>query len=363
MHRLLLPVMERQARCFSSEEPIGGIQPRWTEDVLDGDDDHYYVLAAYVVAYQNGNSAESDALFIDVYELWITAFRDFAEQKDWKVCVGEDIEYEATASSDCTGWNWDMEDGTPDAWNPTGGNAKSGSMQIPYTDSARASNSWFGDVYGIVNVLCEDGDGNDHHLYSHNMTPSRKAKVFFNPDLNVNGGAPSTASPPCWYIFWKDGGVVQDMALFGYNQDGSHANIYGYWNGSGLYLCPLACKENSGPETLNDMNGNPFSMTGTGHHLDCVAETIIHEEYHKYVDDTWGSSPGSDSDGLPDGEENTPSQTYFPVSNPNNYNTFNYTYDGTFQDQEVRCRIREIQAKPATYPANDWSMDSENPQW
>ena len=141
--------------------------------------------------------------------------------------MADDIAYGAIASSDCTSWDWDMEDGFPDAWNPTGGNAKSGTgLVIPNTDKARASNDWFGDAYGTVNVFCEDGEGTNYRFYSTSMSPSRKTQVFFEPDTDVDGNTvivssapdyPLTAKPPAWFVFWKDGDVVEGMSTCSYS--------------------------------------------------------------------------------------------------------------------------------------------------
>ena len=122
---------------------------------------HKYSTPIYCTATISGKTAISSTINVDVYELWIKEFKDTATGKAWKVCVGRDISYEAISSSDCVNWNWDMEEGIPDAWNPTGGNAKSGTtMKIPYSDLSRASNSWFGNEYGEVNVSCKDAEGN-----------------------------------------------------------------------------------------------------------------------------------------------------------------------------------------------------------
>jgi len=100
-----------------------------------------------------------------------------------------------------------------------------------------------------------------------------------------------------------------------------------------------------------------------GKHLQCVAETICHEKYHKYCDDHYSGSTDTDGDGLPDAEENTPSKGYFKVSDPTNPDTFNYNYGGGYEDQEVRCRLEEIHNCGAVYPSKDWSADPENSQW
>lgn len=290
--------------------------------------------------------------------------------KEWKAVVGEPIEFSAEADASCTDWDWDMEDGFPDTWNPVGGNVQTGTMTIPYSDLSKASNSWFGDRYGTVGVSCKDAEGNVHEILSTDMVPAQKVKVFFDPDKNVDGGVPSNAKPPCWFIFWKDGGVVEDINLCSYSHE---PGLFGYWSAlTGMVLCPLAGDVNSGPETLLDLSGNPFTMTGSGRHIDCVAETITHELNHRDIDDAWGGigavrAEHADTDGLPDSEENSPSESFYHVSLPNDPDSYNYNYAPAgaydYSDNEVRCRIIEIKKKKMTYPLKDWSKDIYNPLW
>ena len=129
------------------------------DQVPAGTADHKFTTPIYAVASKNGMSCTSNTLNIDVHELWIKTFQDAGTGRAWRVCIASNISYEAYASSDCTSWSWQMPDGIFScAWNPTGGNTKSGtSMQIPNSDKARASNSWFGTAYGTVYVYCVDG--------------------------------------------------------------------------------------------------------------------------------------------------------------------------------------------------------------
>ncbi|HOY32567.1 MAG TPA: hypothetical protein PKW80_11870 [Bacteroidales bacterium] len=339
------------------------------DQVPDGDADHKFTTPIYVEAENGDCSATSPTINLDVYELWIDYVKDNTTGKAWKVVVGEFISYSAIASSDCSDWQWEAPDGIWDNWGTTGGTSKTGTdLRIPYSELSSASNSDFGDAYGTIRVSCQDGEGNSHTFSSTDMTPANKVKIFFDPDLNVNGGAPSTANPPCWFVFWKDGEVVEDMDICTYDQ----TLDYGAWSPTdGLQLGPLACDVNGPTETLNDMSGNAFNMTGTGKHLKCVAESMTHELHHRDCYNAWGNfgtiGPNhDDTDGLPNGEEAAPSRTYFHVSDSTNHNTFNYAlYAGTgYADQEVRCRIIEISpGVKATFPSKDWSKDPENPKW
>jgi hypothetical protein len=179
------------------------------DDVPDNDSDHNFETPVYFKVTIDGVTYQSTTKNIKVWELWIKEFKDNANNKDWKVCVGDAISYEAESSKHCKNWDWDMEDGFPDAWDVEPGNSKKGTnMKIKYSSLSDAKNSWFGEKYGTVNVWCEDGENNNHRFYSTDMTPSKKAKVFFPESENCEGKSPTTASPPCWYLFWAGTAVT-----------------------------------------------------------------------------------------------------------------------------------------------------------
>jgi hypothetical protein len=337
--------------------------------VPDGDADHKYTTTVYAEAKYKNGKLTSDSINIDVYELWIDYVKHMEDStKEWKIVVGHSFRCNAIASSDCINWKWSMEDGFPDQWELQGiTDQKTALPHIPWSNLEGAENSDFGDTYGTLTVSCEDADGNEYTFNSTDMTPSRKVQVFFNPNVNIEGLPPSTEKPPCWFIFWKDGGVVEDMDLDFIEYD--HSRDFGAWVESQgkLYLGPMAVDSNSGPEYLFNMDGVMFEMTGQGVHLQCVAETITHELYHKYVDEVLKSTgEHHDSDELPDQNEQVPGEVYFYRSDPYNNNTFSYALYASsgYADQEVRCRILEIQpGVKKIYPALDWSMDPLNPKW
>jgi hypothetical protein len=341
------------------------------DTVPPGDADHKYKTSVYAEAKYKNGTLTSDTIKIDVYELWIEYVRYYNDNtRLWKVVVGEAFEYSAIASSDCKNWNWKMEDGVPDQWHPSpvvGEEWKKGTLMIPFNDLSGAENSDFGDAYGTITVSCEDEEGNEYSFSSTDLNPSQKVKVFFDPDKNIEGNDPSTDKPPCWFIFWKDGKVVEGMDMD--NCVYRNNIVYGAWNAEEqlLKLGPLACDKGDGPETLLDRSGNVFSMTGSGKHLSCVAETIRHELYHKAVSDSMANvMPQSDSDELPDPEEISPNRSIFKSSDPDTSNTFHYNSDTyrSYADQEVRCRIIEISpGVKKTFPDLDWSKDIENPKW
>lgn len=338
--------------------------------VLDGDADHKYTTSVYVEAKYKNGTLKSDPINIDVYELWIEYVRyHFDPTKEWKIVVGYTIDYSAIASSDCINWNWRMEDGVPDQWHLQNGDSKNGNlMMIPFTDLADAENSDFGDAYGTMTVSCEDGEGNEHTFISTEMNPPRKVQVFFDPDRNLEGLNPSTAKPPCWYIFWRQGKVVEDMDMdiIGYKHDEDYGAYY--INENKLYLGPLADDTHDGPDSLVNLYGVTFHFRGTGKHLNCVAEVMTHELYHKLVyDSIYFLGPHHDRDDLPDPIEIHPERLYFQETSPDTSDTFNwhFVYYQSYADQEIRCRTVEIQpgAVKKTYPELDWSMDPQNPKW
>jgi len=340
------------------------------DDVLAGDTDHKFSTPIFVTVYDNfTHSATSNILWIDVYELWIDYFRDNATSKDWKVVVNKNIAYNAIASSDCTNWEWDMADGVPDCWNPTGGDEKVSTtgpspMVIPNSDLPSAGN-WdhFGKAYGTIKVFCEDGEGNNHTFYSTSMYTSdfpagwgtKKAEVFFEKSATTNPGG----STPNWYYYWKGGGVCGIDSSVHYDNSAD----YGFYvpGEDHVHVCNAAPGTNTGPETYTRVPGDSITVTGQGSGIDCVAETIAHEKYHKYVYETFNGQTDSDTDGVPDGEEPTLlGITTVAIASPDTYNMGgSYVAYG---DEEIRCRKKELNTGITVYPLKDWS-DTDGKNW
>jgi hypothetical protein len=144
---------------------------------------------------------------VTVYKLAVEYFRQAQTGKDWKVVVGDNIDYKATAPDNCTDWQWKLKGVQIEFWHLAGGNAASGSdLIIPYTDLIQAKNSDFGSTHGLIEVSCKDVDGNTYTSSSDNLGDFH-AKVFFDPERNIEGGPGSTAKPPCWFVFWREGAV------------------------------------------------------------------------------------------------------------------------------------------------------------
>ncbi len=251
--------------------------------VPEGNPDHFFDTPIYVeVQLQACDPVTSDTLDIRVYELWINDFRHHASGRDWQVVVGEAIEYAATASSDCTSWDWDMEDGFPDVWNPSGGNAKTGAnMVIPFTDLPGLDGDDFGDEYGTVNVFCEDGEGNNHRVYSADLAPPRLAKVFSDPALDTSGSPPNQSSPPCWFLFWQNG-ACPDLDEFEYrhmNAYGESQVIFGWFWDTHILRVGIPAGGTHYPNGLL-INGVQY---GGASGIDCCAEVVVHEMHHNVL--------------------------------------------------------------------------------
>jgi hypothetical protein len=323
---------------------------------------HYFDTTVYAEVTYKGVTAKSNVLDIRVYRLYILKFNNLSPAKIRKVCVGSNIDYEAVASSDCQNWSWEMPDGIFNAWNISGNKKNGTDIKIPYSDLARASNSWFGDTYGSVKVTCKDGDNN-----MKTFTGSKWIKVFFPPDVNVDGAAPTNDKPPCWFVFWKDGCVVNGMAQFNFTNE----MVMGKYSNGQLYLGkPCLNKRYATQLTRKSRTGYPtctVTVTGNDEYIDAVAGTISHELYHKFT----YTHTGTDSDGdmVTDSREVTPEKSYFPITFTNDYDSFDlsnniFGYSGyTRGDQEFRCRLENIHNKQIIDKSKDWAADNRNPLW
>ena len=320
------------------------------DDVLDGDSDHYFDTPVYVDVEDNfGHFITTSSYWVRVWELYIEYFRDNASgtAKPWKVVVGKDIAYSATASPDCTNWCWDMAEGIPDQWNPTGGNAKSGTaMVIPNSDLPSDSH-WdhFGTAYGQVKVFCEDEEGNNHTFYSTSMNPSQKASVFFDPTVATHPGGGSDN----WFYYWK-------YALFGSvsNVSWNAATAYGSTNlGTGA----IVIGESGNNDYATAYNHFPLfgyaRPTADGKsYIDLFYSVLKHELQHRADGPYFGGVPDADGDNLPDARD--------PF--PGTLNGAGYTeYTGAnawLGDWECSARNVEGVVAPA---ASDWSEGGK--QW
>jgi hypothetical protein len=324
------------------------------EQVLAGDPDHYYDTPIRVTAQDNfTHQAASEQIEIRVWELWIEFFRDLASGKDWKVIVGQSIVYKAISAQYCKNWNWDMPDGWPDAWNPTGGNAKQGTMTIPNSDMP-SDNDDFGSTYGTVKVFCEDEEGNNHTFYSTSM--GNKAEVFFNPTAFTNPGGNS----PNWFYYWNQTSAGSSSVSYNSSAGMGVTTAYGTTIGGKRKItgvdAPLIGPGTYGSDTLG---GNSTCNEGTFNGgvisgIDLFHIVVQHEMLH-YSDVSSGIDKwDDDSDWLHNDMEldlNT-NGTWDPgETNPNDDDTHNLSCPSTDIDAEYRTYRAEV---------TDWAVDIGN---
>lgn len=314
---------------------------------------------------------------VTVFKFGIEYFR-YTAGKEWKVVLGEPIEYSAIASADCKDWNWKM--GSDDIWHLVDfkKDKNKGEMKIStefFSKIVFKENSMFGDTNGEITVTCTDGEGIKHTFSTTEINPQKKVMVFFDPLKNKAGIADvSDTYPPAWFFYWKEGEVVEDMKLCTFVLQPKYQNSSGYWEESTkkMVLCPLAISQHQ-QISLKDLNGKPFNVGGRGVHLQAVGELIAHELHHRDINKISGGpgpvKPGHmDTDGISDDEENSPSEKFLPRSLPDNPDSFGLKYQKTesgidYSDNEVRCLIIEIFKPKTTHPEKDWSKSDHNPKW
>ena len=385
---------------------------------------------------------------LNLIQLWINYFRDaaFGSSKDWKVVIRKPIEYSVNATSDCT-CDWEIS-GPTKTWtlkNNMMTTLSNRDLEISPTSIVNirvggydftGKNSWLGSANGQVKLTCKDSKGNSKiRLLSDQITTNPSAvKIFFDMYKDVYGRNASHNSststdantrtgglifslipanmgalyfPPLWYLFWKEGNVIpklNDLDRFGNplfvwmadDPTPSAVQGYGAWTkislSSGtpfekIILHNQATKPNYG-SVFTDKASKRFLLGGTGTHLQCLAETMRHELYHKFVDDIWGgpftlgtSRVGhSDTDGLPDTEELLGYiADNLPLTYVNNPDTYNIRYSPIkyyvsalqdYSDNELRCLVMErdvstipLSATVIYYPSSDWSNSIDNINW
>jgi|GEM_PF-3473983 len=357
-------------------------------NVLANDADHYFDTPIYVTVADNfTHTATSSTISIRVYELWIDYFRDNTSSKDWKVVVNKNIAYNAIASSDCTNWAWDMADGFPDCWNPTGGSAKTGTtMKIPNSDLPSSGN-WdhFGKAYGTIKVFCEDGEDNNHTFYSTSMYTSdfpagwgtKKAEVYFDPGRNITGGTTiNNSNPPCWFEYWNetsagDSAIEYDHSLVSPTL-GATGFTYNIVTNQIISVgAPRVGRDADGSVTM----GGPSSTNhgtmnaGVATGIDCFHAVVKHEKLH-YTDFTAGIGQANadldfivatlEIDENSDGDMIDPGET-----DPGTLDTHSITCPSTDNDdKEYRTYYRNANvwnADVGNYDDVDWSTGGK--QW
>lgn len=308
------------------------------DKVPDGDPDHKFTTPIYAeVKFKTCTLTPSNTVNIDVHELWIDYVR-FSAAKPWKVVVGEPFAYNAIASSDTKNWEWDMEDGFPDMWNPAGGNAKTGTMTIPDSDLPD-DDEWndFGETYGTVNAFCEDGEDNNHEIASTDLIPSMKVKVFFDGVLTTNPGG----TDKNWFYYWK-------YALFGNISTVSYdpSIVYGSTNTSGVTIGDNTNADYATAYNHTAMFGYPRPTADGKSRIDLFYSVTTHELQHLVDIPFLGVGTDTDGDLLPDSRDPFPAVL-------NGAGFVEYTGANAWRgDWEHKARAVEGVVAPA---AKDWS--------
>jgi hypothetical protein len=265
-------------------------------NVLDGDEDHYYTTVAKAALFADGQlNSTSNQININVYELWIKDVTG-PESKPWKVVVGEDFACEAIASKHCTNWDWDMEDGFFDVWNPeTIINGQNASLIINESidDMPHKDNwDWFGDSYGTLNVFCEDAEGNNHRIYSTEQQTDLKIKVFYKPERLMN---PSNQIPNCFY-YWQGAyfGDVDNLTYSSSEDYGTTARTTGFITYGDL-TNPLFTTPYSHEQEMNNELSQPYTLPRDGLSKIGLFHCVIsHELQHRQDFLVYDHIPDSD---------------------------------------------------------------------
>lgn len=192
-------------------------------------------------------------------------------------------------------------------------------------------------------------------------------EVFFAKWAKNHGGG--SATDPNWFFYWQNGGVcgIGTNCIY----DGSRPDDYGCcFPGTAdtfIHLCPWAPQINSGPESYfsnrasegygTSTNGE-IIVTGHGQGIQCVAETIQHEQEHLNIYNQFNGQTDTDGDGIRDTSETTNSATSYGgvTSDPTNANTYNMgAIYGSYGDNEIRCRKIELNLTISIHPNLDWA--------
>jgi len=208
-------------------------------------------------------------------------------------------------------------------------------------------------THGEKTVVCTVKFTNTENGWSGTDSKTQRFKLFF-----VKKGYDQGGTTPNWFIYWKADGAVPNMDVAVYSPE---AMGYGrYDTGTGkVFLTPYSADQHYPVTVTVSVTGESFggpSVTG----IDCTAEIVAHELYHKWVADQWksgGSFVGktsSDDDELPDDYENTISHT--SPTNPDTYKIWAVKFDPDYMDygdQELMA-MRAGNGVTGTV-SNDWA--------
>ena len=157
---------------------------------------------------------------------------------------------------------------------------------------------------------------------------------------------------PNWFYYWKQGNVcsIPITAVFD-----SSSDYYGWCQpntDSIIRLGALAAETNSGPETYSKADNSTITVTGEGNGIQCVAETVVHENNHIFLYNLLQGRADNDSDGIANDDEPT-------LQDVNTDENLSDTYQMggdyiTYGDNEIRCR--NMEKSELSYNARaDWA--------
>lgn len=384
---------------------------------------------------------------ITLVKLWIDAFSDQlgigTSSKSWKIVIGNPIEYKVTGVNECTcDWKISGPYKTWDLNNNLGTGLSGNNLSIDYKSIHKKTgidydfigeNRWLGAVTkvdgvnkpnGEVTLVCKDGRGHTRTRLLSEQRSGVGSIIFFNKDKDIRGLNPehyksdypgttdaakeerlvgllvslqpqfikNTYFPPLWYLFWKEGGVVNQLKAT--KSDGNplfvwmvEPAIYGKnIRNDMIVLTDNTVQMNDGAGftgSFMDNNGETFFRGGIGTGIQCLAEIMRHELYHREVRMLWGGigairANHRDTDGLPDDEETINyREGRFPITSADSSDTYGIrnpyaTFD--YSDNELRCLVLErgssigknVLGNPTPlgvvveyYPFYDWSSNSD----
>jgi len=148
--------------------------------------------------------------------------------------------------------------------------------------------------HGNKNVICTISYKNKTSGETGTATKSKPFKLFFRKSGDDDGN-----NEPNWFKYWKSDGAVPNMGPAKYD---AACTGYGYMTSGGeLNLGPKAAKQHYTSPIVVETHFGTESFGGPNvKGIDCTAEIVAHENYHKWVNEQWkagGTFVGSaDSD-------------------------------------------------------------------
>jgi len=253
-----------------------------------------------------------------------------------------------------------------------------GQCQFKVGDIGSSSKQWLlpsvngsaVDSYGKLAATVEFTDLPEHNndfgnkwaelWWNGTLVASNKYQVFF-PKYGKNHPY-CLLCPDCpnWFYYWKEGGVCGiDPDKCAYKE---MSNVYAEADFETNFInLSNSAAGTKFPHTFkNSTTGAMVDIIGGSKGIQCVADSIKHENKHFYHRDQFFNKPGhtdTDGDGIPDVQEQT---NYEGISSdpakPDTYNLFavfaKYAQNG---DEEIRCLFCEKDNTITVYPAKDWA--------